>query len=184
MRIEKALDQNLKTILDTDLIIFAIGDDTVERRINAVLNFRIPRIHVWLEPLGLGGHVLSIGLKGQAGCFDCLFSRHADGSLMNLANLAASNQDFQRSCGGCAGTFTPFGSMDAQRAATEAVRESIRLLTVSQAKPALVTWASSRKLFLDSEFRLSRRGEKLQDGHMLVVDDFSRPDCPVCRDIE
>lgn len=179
-KIEEVLEEKPEMVTGTDLVFVALGDETLELRLNDFLGDAVGRIHVWLEPLGLGGHVLATGIRSRPGCLDCLYHRDASGLMVNMAGLAEPNQQFQKNLGGCRGTFTPYGVLDAQRAAVEAVRESIRLMTEPEPQPALTSWVVSAAAFVESGLRLSSRGRPITPGTLLARRDFARPDCRVC----
>lgn len=106
-RIEDLLVQDAQFITTSDLIILAIADDTLERRLNRLLIAGPPRVHSWVEPLGVGGHSLATGIAGP-GCFECLFVQDDTHGLVNKASFVAPGQIIERSLAGCAGTFSPF----------------------------------------------------------------------------
>ncbi len=176
--IERVLEEHLAEVGDSDLVAVAVGDETLERRLNEYFGRGPLRIHVWLEPLGLGGHVLACGAS-RRGCLHCLYRRDEAFGLVNMASLTAPGQTFRRAIGGCAGTFTPFGASDAVRAATEAAREVVRLLS-GHGSSRLTSWVVERAAFEDSGFRVSERCALMRDGSMVILDEFSRLDCHVC----
>lgn len=175
--VQRVLDEHPGELDDADLVAVALGDETLEGRLNGYFGAKVRRVHVWLEPLGLGGHVLATG--GRKGCLDCLYRRDEVAGLLSMASLVAPGQTFRRAIGGCAGTFTPYGITDAVRAATEAAREAVRLLT-GGGLPRLTSWVTDRATFERAGFRVSARCERLRVGAVEVAEDFARPDCPVC----
>lgn len=177
--IESILDVDKNAVLCADLIILALGDETLERRLNALLHGETRRIHVWLEPLGVGGHVLSLAKEGT-GCLACLYRRDDTYGLVNMASLVEPGQSFQQSLAGCAGTFTPFGSLDAEEASLHASREAIAVLRGERVGPSLLSWASSKEHFLTAGHRLSRLGQSLAEETLDRKPHFARSDCPIC----
>jgi len=141
------------------LVAIALGDETAERRINQIVADRVPRVHVWLEPLGVGGHVLVTGFSGKNGCYNCLFRTDPEFGLVNVSALVAPGQDLQRTFAGCAGVFTSFGSVDAHRIATEACRQIMRVLQGIITEPQLTSWQGSRETILSEGHVLSERGK-------------------------
>ena len=88
-------------IMSADVILVALGDSTLELRLNELLGTEKPRLHAWVEPLGLGGHVLATGLGNGLGCFRCLFDRTEETGMANRASFAKVGQQFQKSMAGC-----------------------------------------------------------------------------------
>jgi hypothetical protein len=71
----------------------------------------MPRLHAWLEPLGIGGHVLATGVARSSGCFRCLFQTDTEYGLTNAASFVEPGQAFQRTYADRAGTFTLFTAL-------------------------------------------------------------------------
>ncbi len=174
------LDNEPQLASEYDLFIIALGDETLERRLNAVFKSDVRRVHVWLEPLGLGGHVLSTGCNDHPGCYECLLRLHENHGLVNMAGLVEPGQSFQRTLGACAGTFTPYGAIDAQRASVETVRIAMRILLDKDRIPLLGTWCSTHEGFGEGGYKLSPRGQLIPPGNYQEKRDFNRPECPVC----
>jgi hypothetical protein len=164
--------------------VFAIGDETLQRRYEGIFASK-RRVFGWVEPLGVGGHAMSVmpADKSGVGCYECLFVRDERGILGNAAAFAAQGQEFARTFAGCAGMHTPFSSLDAQRTATEASALICELMCNETAATTLVSWRGERDDFERAGFALSRRGEMSRRGTRLTVDgtDFRRLDCAVCQ---
>lgn len=175
--IESVILESPELMHDIDLIVCATGDETLERRLNSLLDLTVPRIHGWLEPLGVGGHAL---LVGPSSCLACLFERDENG-IYNIASLVQRGPDFLVTIGGCAGAFTPFGFVDAAQGAVEITRVALEVLQGKDQQPRLVSWAGSVEQFRSSGFSLSRRGERAVAEARLVDRDFGRLDCEQCR---
>jgi molybdopterin/thiamine biosynthesis adenylyltransferase len=179
--VEQVLERDEGLLADVDVVVLALGAETIERRLSKLLATRVRVVHAWLEPLGVGGHVVASAVPGSVGCFCCLFRQDEKHGLVNEASLVEPNQKFQRSLGACAGSFTPFGVLDAQRVAIEAAREVGRLLAgETRAEPRLTTWVGSKADLVADGVRLSPRGEALQEGCLMAVSDFVKADCDAC----
>jgi molybdopterin-synthase adenylyltransferase len=178
--IRTVLDIHPEFVTSADLVIFALGDETLELYLNDLLGQRMPRIHVWVEPLGIGGHVLGTGLSSQGGCFRCLFDTDDLLGIHNQSAFAAPGQSFQPAFAGCAGTFTPFGGLDAERTANEAARLASRILLKRQTSNLLISWRGDDDDFSDAGFQLSARGKMLRPGDRRIETSFARADCLSC----
>lgn len=177
--VQQVLDTDPAEVLSSDLVISAMGHETLERRLNGLFVGQVRRLHVWLEPFGVGGHVLSLSDQ-RAGCFNCLFRDDPIFGLVNMASLVLPGQNFQRSLGGCSGTFTPFGPGDAEQAALNACREAVAVLRDKERPHVLLSWVASAELFLAEGFRLSPRGKALAPERLYRTLEFVRPDCRIC----
>lgn len=175
LRIEGTADMN-RLIDGVDLVCIALGDETLELRLNDVLTSQRPRLHVWVEPIGVGGHVLLTGFGGP-GCFKCLFACDERFGLHNKSSFSAPGQRFAKSFSGCAGTFTPFSGLDADRIATEAAELAARILLGQQSRNVLVSRFGNPADFLDAGFSLSDRARLFTPGEVRKVSDFVESSC-------
>jgi molybdopterin-synthase adenylyltransferase len=167
-------------ITAADLIVIAVGDETLERRLNAVLATMRPRVHAWVEPLGISGHVLATGVAAGPGCYDCLFDYEAPYGLVNRAGLAAPGQSFQKSMAGCAGVYIPFAALDADRIAGETAKLVAHILTGQEHQNVLISVPGNVTAFTAAGFSLSARGRRLREAGWQRETRHARTDCPVC----
>lgn len=167
----------------SDLIIFSTGDHNLELQFNSLLLGGPPRIHTWLEPLGIGGHAVAVGVGGPKGCFECLFKATDGAPLSNSAAFAApiQSKDFGKSMAGCAGTFVPFSAIDAIRTATEAANLAISLLGGTHTNNQRVSWFGDPETFGKEGFNLSSEAKSLEPGTILRSETVGRSDCESCR---
>jgi len=181
--IEVVISTEEHFILTADLIILATGNETLELRLNKILPKNKPRIHAWLEPLGIGGHVLICGSGCIGGCYQCLFgSTDIAGIplLGNLSALAQPGQNFTKSISGCSGTFTPFSGLDADQTAIYVARAVSGILTGRLTKSELWSWLGDSSTFVEAGFKVSTRAMHLTGKSFVTTDSFSRRDCPEC----
>jgi molybdopterin/thiamine biosynthesis adenylyltransferase len=172
-RIEDLLDAEAPFIGGHDLIVLATGDMSLELRLSERLRESSRLVHIWLEAHGVGGHVLVDGMD-QPGCLGCLFGHDEIAGLVCRAALCAPGQPFTSSVGGCAGTFTPFGSMDAQRSAIEGARVAIRILTSTQPTGSvLTTWLDTTDPFERGDVLPSARARQLVAGQRVDTIDHA-----------
>jgi molybdopterin/thiamine biosynthesis adenylyltransferase len=182
-RVEKVLQKDPDFIMGVDLAIIALGDENLELRLNDMLGHSVPRLHVWVEPLGIGIHVLATGFAPGLGCYRCLFDVDPLHGLYNRSAFAAPGQSFQRTFSGCAGTFTPFASIDANQAALEATRLAIDFLLNEETRNLLVSLRGSVVSFSRAGFLLSARGTAFRAGELRQEERFVRSDCISCAKV-
>lgn len=178
--LEALLENEPDSLDEIDIAVIAFGDDTLERRLNRYLGPNIVRVHAWIEPLGLGGHCLTVPGHGHKGCFECLYARDETGQLYNMASLCAPGQDFQRTTGGCAGTFTPFGFADTLDAAARALRAMITVSNATTMQAELTSWIGQEGEFLANGHVLSQRGKELIARREERRIDVFQGSCSVC----
>jgi len=180
-RIEETVKREPGFLSECALVMIATGDETLGLFLDDfLLSENLPRIHVWVEPLGIGGHVFLTGLERQ-GCFRCLFDYDPQFGLNNQAAFAQVGQDFQSSFAGCSGVFTPFSSVDADKAANEAAAIAARVLLNREVRNALVSWRGHNDDFVAANLELSRRGALLAANVTRTELDFANPQCPNCK---
>lgn len=177
--IESLLVEEPNFIYDADLVVVTVGDDNLELFLNEQFPKKMPRLHVWVEPLSLGGHLL-LKVSHESGCFRCIFRRSSEHGLYNASSFAAPSQNFQRSHSGCAGVFTPFSSLDADKAANEAVRRSIDFIMGGTDSNALISWLTRKWAFKSEGLKLSKRGEMFSEDEMRVEKNFYDDSCDYC----
>jgi hypothetical protein len=173
-RVEVTLGRERDWLLGAEVVVFALGEPTAERALNAALQGSVPRVHVWLEGGGIGGHVLRCP-AGAVGCFECAFERTSDQSLVDVGALGDPRTTLLRSLGGCAGTFTPFGAADASRAATEAAAVVSDAL-LGDLHPVRRSWRGEK---LATGAVLTPRGAALQPGTRDNYN-FTNSTCRIC----
>lgn len=178
--IEDLLRSEPAFMIDADLIMIAIGEPTVELRINDLLGPKKPRLHAWVEPLGIGGHILATGIVERPGCYRCLYEEDETFGLVNLASFAEPGQTFQHTMGGCAGQFVQFAALDADRIAGEAARLAAQILTGAEREPVLISIRKDERAFCDAGYRLAPRARIITSGSRQRETRHIRADCPTC----
>jgi len=171
-------EQNFVT--EADLLCIALGNETLELNINRILKRKMPRMHAWVEPLGIGGHVFVTGFPQDASCFSCLFERDETLGLMNMAAFAAPGQNYSKRYAGCSGLFTPFSALHADRTALEAANIATDILKGSQQKNQLVSWYGDPRAFLDAGFNTTKRVNLFKTCPVLKFEIPQKNDC-ICK---
>lgn len=171
---------------DYDLVVSALGNPTVEQRVNEVIHAdpsAPPVMFAWLEPLGLGGHVLlaHVGAASR-GCFECLY-HHAgdDGALACRTAFAAPGGRYTRDTMGCGSQHMAFADLDAQKTAAYVARRAVDLLRGTVTEGGLVSWKGPADAFRAAGFATTIRYDSCAAEEALPGAAIVRPDCPVCR---
>lgn len=127
-----------------DAIVLAVGKPSAERSLaKAIRSAEKPLsiVVAWLEPLGLGGHVVVLPSEGP-GCLDCLY-RSGDGlpSLHPEVSFLEPNQVVSKSLSGCVSTFIPYSALHSRRTALLATEMTISALaSFSMVTPSYRFW--------------------------------------------
>jgi hypothetical protein len=183
-RFDEVIDDGKVDFDEYDVVIDATGKPNVGFQIARYFvsqhNKSLPVIHGWLEPLGIGGHVVVSNHK-DGGCYKCLFRRTEEGSIYNGASFAAPGQSFSKSMFGCVGMFTPFSSLDAMKTAVMIVEASVKVLLGRENRSQLLSWKGEAEDFLAQGFALSNRYNNLTADELFEKRyGFINENCPLC----
>jgi hypothetical protein len=175
--------QNPEGFREFDLVVCAIGNPMVEMRVNEAIVTDAeapPVIFAWLEPFGLGGHVLVAHVGNAAGCFECLYTRDA-GVLACRAAFARPGVRYTRDMMGCGSQHMAYGDLDAQRTAGYVARRALELLQGKTQEPVLLSWKGDAETFREAGFKTTRRFDHSASETVLQGSAIARSDCPVCN---
>lgn len=186
--LEQFLEKDPAGLRAYDLIISALGHPTIELDLNERLwsepGFP-PTLFAWVEPLGLGGHVLLTHVRGSQGlargCLECVHQRsNVGGPLENRAAFAAPGVTYTHDTLGCGSQHLPFADLDALRTAELAARLALRVLEGAVEEAPLLSWKGDSRAFEQAGYTVTRRyklePDQLEAERLL----YRREDCPVC----
>lgn len=166
-----------------DLVIVAIGAPNQEMQINQhmlSLPYTPPVLYTWVEPLGIGGHVLVTANHVKRGCYQCLFKPIGEDPIYNRSAFAKPFQTFSKSVTGCGSVFTPYNFLDSERTAILTVDTGIKVLLGDLIDNPLLSWKGDAQNFLNHEFQFTSRftltTEELYASRLLYKDEK----CKVC----
>lgn len=148
-------EEGTRKIEAYDLTIVAIGNVAVERRINYLTRKRgtkRPLIYLWMEPFGVGGHVLFIHPE-NGGCFDCCFNERGE----FLYRVASEGQEFSRREAGCQSTYLPYSSVDVEHFISVACQQILNIIGGKESKSKLFTWFGDLEGFKGLGYKVSDR---------------------------
>lgn len=175
--IEDLVGETPGIVAEHDLLVLATGDHPLELDVGAKFRKTVRLVHAWIESKGVGGHVLVDGQQSP-GCLGCLFEEDEVHGLISRSSFYAPGQTFTSTIGGCAGTFTPFGALDAQRAGIEAARVALRVLSGKLASSLLVSWFETNAPF-EEGMKPSSRVRFFEPGARRETTEHAG--CPRCR---
>lgn len=114
--------QSVEDLMRIDALVLATGHAPTELEVCNILFNKAVDIQVvagWLEPYGLGGHVLSFS-SNQDGCLNCLYhDEQGDSSIHIRTRLFEYDPNIvlSKNISGCVGAFTAYGAIDATKTA-------------------------------------------------------------------
>lgn len=185
-RIEDLIKRDEFRLAAYDVVISAIGDPTVEMYLNdRIFALEDPPfgLYGWVEPMGIGGHVLLTGSPEGGGCFECIFTSADDPEedrRVDRLSFAAPGQEFGRELAGCGSLHTPFGFADAAKTAGLAVDLTVSALMGKERTNVVDSWKGNADGFAAQGFRTSQRFEVPEHELRAQRRWASSPRCPVC----
>lgn len=181
-RIETLLQKKKMSLPNYDLIVVATGEPSINLFINELLHCEDrcpPALFAWLDPCGIGGHVLLQYANGR-GCLQCLYEFTDEGHLNNRASFVKPGQSFLKDIAGCGTLFTPFGAIDVVQTSQEAVRLALAALTTGSFNQ-IVSWKGDASTFLKEGYQLSDRYSHEKQMLDVQCTEFMRVDCSICN---
>ncbi|MEJ9220354.1 E2/UBC family protein [Paenibacillus glucanolyticus] len=182
--ISNVIEKGLIDWAQTDIVIVCLGSPNIEMMINRVfhkIHNAPPVLYAWVEPLGIGGHVLVTLNHQKKGCYQCLFRRISEGeAIRNLSSFAAPYQSFSKTLNGCGSYFTPYSFLDSEQTAILVLRSVSNVFRAKIQGNVVFSWKGEADTFLDQGFKLSER-YSMTDGELMERRSmFIDPKCPVC----
>lgn len=183
-RINTVLTENLIDWSTVNYVIVCIGAPNVEMSINRYmhkLDSSPPVIYSWVEPFGIGGHVLVTLNKEKHGCYQCLFRPLSNEEpIRNLSSFAKPGQSFTKSLGGCGTYFTPYSFLDSEETANKVLRTVYQVSRGQIQGNPILSWKGDSGYFVERGFRVSSRYEMSEETLMENKFLYHDPNCPVC----
>ena len=142
---------------DIDLMIDVSGDENLNRKNNFSFFNNTPLIFGWIEPLGLGYHIVSSNVGDKNGCLECLYTSDDGAFSPNKAMFSKPNQNIRRIYAGCCGSFSPYSNLEANQLANDLAKYAIEILSGQKHTNILKSYLGKRDVFLSEGFKLSKR---------------------------
>jgi len=139
------LHQKESFLNNYDLIIVALANMSIERRLNFLLRKGViaaPLLFLWLEPYGVAGQILYIHPINGC-CYQCCLDY--DGEF--LYSVAKSNEEFYKREAGCQSTFVPYSNLEIEYFTAIAGKKIIGFLEDQPKVSILYTWLGNLAFF-------------------------------------
>jgi len=174
----EVLSTNPQAFDKAKLVILAIANMGAERRVNDLFRTERPRsiVYVWIEPLGVAGHVLYISPE-EGGCYRCCFDQNGDFRFA----VATKDNKLDRREAGCQQTFTPYGAADLELFCSVACKEILRLMEHAPETSRLSTWIGDKEQFVAAGHKINDSYAAHESFGIYRREIASHPSCPTCN---
>ena len=173
-----------KEILNVDIIISLTGDENSNRKINIKTPKDIPLLFGWIEPLGIGTHIVSGNIANTKGCLECLYLSNEGEFSANKAMFCQPNQDVRKVYAGCSGSFLPYSNLDAVKLALEISYSAVDILNKKVKRNFLKSTFGNKETFLKENLLLTKRASLFRDGECKTETTFLSKFCKKCNGVE
>lgn len=174
--------QSVEDLMRIDALVLATGHAPTELAVCNILynkGINIQVVSGWLEPYGLGGHVLSFN-SNQDGCLNCLYhDQHGSSSNHIKTRLFEydPSQVLSKNISGCVGAFTVYGAIDAAKTAI------LMAESIIESKLGLFSWSADNRK--PSDYLLQETDYYLEiacNSHFLktAIENIKVLGCPCC----
>jgi molybdopterin/thiamine biosynthesis adenylyltransferase len=127
------------------IIVIAIGNPSIERYLTQQIRISHKAdgiVVTWLEPLGLGGHAISISTNGE-GCLDCVYrDSEKQPSLYPIVSFIEPGQSVSKNLTGCLGSFIEYSALHSKKTAIIAI-ELIQRQITGDLSPYYAYWVGN-----------------------------------------
>lgn len=165
-----------------DYSFICIGDTMHSLEINRFFSKSNNKVfYSWVEPLGIGGHVLYIDYC-KKGCFQCLNTDPNTGNIIsNRSSLVKPGQTIEKTLASCRSAFVPYSSLTSREAAVKTVELFHKIVYKEITKNSVLTWLGDFKNFKDIGYQFSDRFTKNKNYFPTVESNFINNKCEICR---
>ena len=147
------LKNDISVFSEQDLIILAIGNLSVEKRISYLCKIgiiRSPILLIWMEPYGVAGHALFVH-PSSGGCFNCCLD--PDGYFVNSVARKRKDSYFVREAG-CQSSYLPYTQQHISNYINMVLIKIIKVLQNNYSSSYLWTWLGDKSIFKDKGYKM------------------------------
>jgi hypothetical protein len=139
-KVHRAFIANPEILYDADLVVSAIGNTAIERRLNQIYldSAKCPPIlYAWIEPYGIASHSVLV-VKSNGGCFDCCLDLSNLKYRFSVAEFEEPYPTLQEA--GCQTSFTPYSALEAEQASSVAARLALNYMNGQITESTRYVW--------------------------------------------
>ncbi|WP_342560607.1 ThiF family adenylyltransferase [Psychrobacillus sp. FSL W7-1457] len=165
--VKNFIDDNLKELSTKyDLIVSALGSPTYELYLNDFIyknKINIPIIYSWIEPLGIGSHILVTNNSEIPGCFRCLYTEEDNLNRLvhNRGSFVNPEDNYLRKMQGCHSEFTPYSYLDSQEISINLSKIILEVMNNKFKGNKLISYLGDSRRFTDEGFEPSLRYKQI-----------------------
>lgn len=164
-----------------DYSFICIGDTMPSLELNKIFSENKHKVfYTWVEPLGLGGHVLYIDYE-KKGCFNCLNTNPITGEVIsNRSSLIKPGQHIEKNLASCRSAFIPYGSLTSSEAAIKTVGLFHKVVYKRVTKNSILTWLGNTDDFIEMGYEFSDRFLSNNALFPTIESNFTNDRCKIC----
>jgi len=175
------LQQKESFLNNCDLIIVAIANMSIERRLNFLLRNRVitsPLFFLWLEPYAVAGQILYIH-PNKDGCYQCCLDNDGD----FIYSVAKPNKELYKREAGCQSTFVPYSNLEIEHFTAIAGKKIIEFLEAQPESSILYTWLGDLTFFKSLGYQI--KDEWFADSSYSVHEKIisKNQNCKICQNL-
>lgn len=161
------IDDNLKELSSKyDLIVSTLGSPTYELYLNDFIyknKINIPIIYSWIEPLGIGSHILVTNNSEIPGCFRCLYTEEDNLNRLvhNRGSFVNPEDNYLRKMQGCHSEFTPYSYLDSQEISINLSKIILEVMNNKFKGNKLISYLGESRRVTDEGFGPSLRYKQI-----------------------
>ncbi|MER2189629.1 MAG: ThiF family adenylyltransferase [Solibacillus sp.] len=185
--VKSFIDENLNQIhKEYDLILSTLGSPTYELYLNEFIykeRLGIPVVYSWIEPLGIGSHILITNNSEKQGCFRCLYTNQDEPNYLvqNRASFVNAEDNYLRKMQGCHSEFTPYSFLDSQEISINLSKVILEVLNNKFRGNKLISFLGDSESVLELGFEPSIRYKNISlTGSKAVEISVTQNNCLIC----
>ncbi len=149
------LEHNETCLNNYDISIIALGNKSVERRLNYLARKEVLKSHlifIWMEPFGVAGHMFYLH-PDNGGCFQCCF----DSEGIFKYSVAKHHKDFFKRESGCQSTYVPYSNLEIDSFINSVTREILYNIDEKPKQSYLMTWIGNTTFFESMGYTINNK---------------------------
>ncbi len=173
------LEKNPKYLDKHDISIIAIGNFSVERRLNYLAKkgaIKSPLVFIWMEPFGVAGHMLYLNLA-SGGCFQCCFDYKKNFKFA----VAEHEKKYFKKESGCQSSYIPYSNLEIEGFINSVSKEILICLEKKPQQSYLITWIGNVNDFKSLGYQINDLWAANLNYSIYRTNIFQEKNCELCK---